>query len=49
LRAAVQAKYTPEWWSKANSEDIRSIEVDGKKIKPDTWYTAKNGKLVISE
>lgn len=32
LCAAVQAKYTPEWWSKANSEDIRSIEVDGKKI-----------------
>lgn len=24
-------------------------KVDGKKIKPDTWYTAKGGKLVIAE
>ena len=28
---------------------VATAKVDGKKIKPDTWYTAKNGKLVISE
>ena len=28
---------------------VATARVDGKKIKPDTWYTAKNGKLVISE
>ena len=28
---------------------VATAKVDGKKIKPDKWYTAKNGKLVISE
>jgi hypothetical protein len=25
---------------------VKSAKIDGKKIKPDTWYTLKNGKFV---
>ena len=28
---------------------VATEKVDGKKIKTDTWYTAKNGKLVIAD
>jgi len=28
---------------------VATAKVDGKKIKADTWYTAKNGKLVIAD
>ena len=27
----------------------KMVEVDGNNIKPDTWYTLKNGKIVICE
>ena len=29
--------------------DIKSIKVDGKKIKADTFYTLTNGKLIAEK
>ena len=28
---------------------VKSFRIDGKKYKPDTWYTLKNGKVVEAE
>ena len=25
---------------------VKAIQIDGKKYKPDTWYTLENGKVV---
>ena len=30
-----------------NIKTIRTVTVDGEKIKADTWYWLKNGRLVI--
>ena len=29
--------------------DVKSIKVDGEKIKPDTFYTLKNGEFLETE
>jgi hypothetical protein len=36
-------------WAQKNSwhiKSVKTVKVDGKKIKSDTWYTLKNGKFV---
>jgi len=30
-------------------KSVKSVKVDGKKIKADTFYVLKNGKFVIAE
>lgn len=36
-----------EWNGKEYAlKDVKSIKVDGKKIKEDTWYKLKNGKII---
>ncbi len=27
----------------------KSFRIDGKRYKPDTWYTLKDGKVVIAD
>lgn len=33
-------------WENDDIKQVKSVKVDGKKIKPDTFYTFKNGKIV---
>lgn len=35
--------WKPEYWE---LKGARMVQVDGKDIKPDTWYTMKNGEIV---
>lgn len=36
-----------EWNGKEYAlKDVKSIKVDGKKIKEDTWYKLKNGEII---
>lgn len=35
-----------ETYTDAKPLGVISAKIDGKKIKPDTWYKAKNGKFV---
>ena len=35
--------WKPEHWK---LKGARMVQVDGKDIKPDTWYTMKNGEIV---
>lgn len=34
-----------EYDSDGNVKTVKTVKVDGKKIKADTWYTLKNGKF----
>jgi hypothetical protein len=41
-----------EWDSNAGLSPIigmKAVKVDGKEIKPDTWYELKDGKVVEAE
>ena len=29
-----------------NTKGAKMVQVDGEKIKPDTWYRIKNGEIV---
>ena len=35
--------WKPEYWE---LKGAKMVQVDGKEIKPDTWYTMKNGEIV---
>ena len=35
--------WKPEYWE---LKSAKMVQVDGKDIKPDTWYTMKNGEIV---
>jgi hypothetical protein len=38
-----------EYDSDCNVKSVKTIKVDGKKIKADTWYVLRNGKFVIAK
>lgn len=33
-------------WDENGIKDVQCVRVDGEKIKPDVWYTLKNGAFV---
>ena len=49
VKGALGASLVCAEWASQTLVCVKSVKVDGKKIKADTWYTVKDGNFVEVE